>query len=395
MRVLSIFPVFLLSLVLLPDASAVGIFISPIEDIYFEPNLQTSLDFGVKNNAGSDMHIGLAVGGDLAKYTSISTGEGNPIFVKAGETKGFQVVFNFPEHIEEPGEHILKILADEQPREGGAFSVTSSVSSRITVHVPYPGRYVIWEFITDNGNVNETINFRFIVNNLGKEDIKNARGVVDIYGPSEEGFNTKIGAIASETSEILSTKITTLNAILNTTGYRPGEYRAVGTLFYDEGKDAKEGFFRIGSLYVRLADYTKKFRKDSIEKLNLNVESGWNSRIDDAYAIISIKDREDITNVFNELKTPSFYLKAWENKNISTYWDTHGLEVGAYNADIAIYYRNTTTIENVNLEVIEEKGSPLFNITALLIIIIVILVIGDVILLMRKRKKKPSPKAKK
>jgi len=390
------FLLFLAAFLFLPGAMAVGLLLPPSNNIYFEPNKEAIVPFGVSNNAATDMNITIGIGGDLAKYARVSD---DYFFMRPNEVREFTVKFNFPERIDIPGEHIIRVIASEQPKSGQMFSVMSTISDRIIVHVPYPGIYINWDFIAENANVDETADLRIIVTNLGKDDVKNARATVDIFGPSEEGFGNKVKTISTESSRVLSGTTTTFHAYLNTSELKQGEYKATATLFYDEAKEEIDRFFKIGSLYVKLINYTKKFRKDTIEKININVESRWNNRIDDAYVIISIKDKEDKAKLISELKTPNFNLNAWENKNISTYWDTHGFETGKYDATIIIYYRDAKTAEDVILEIFEEeKKSPFFNMTVLLVIVIAILIIGDIILIAKRRKgreKGKKPKSRK
>ena len=380
-----IFLIAVLSLIL--KAEGIGILSSgDMSMIDFQPNAKITLPFGVRSNMAVPMDVELSVSGDLSKYAELS--EDN-LFLNPQETKYFTVTVNFPAEIDVPGDHLLWVRALEEP-SGGTISVRSAVNTWVKIRVPYPGKYVITSFNAPDVNVNEIVKFSVTVNNLGKEDIKKAKAKIDIFGPDEDNIDKYIDTVYTEEKAVPPKSTETLEASLDTAGYKPGEYRAVAAIFYDENQTSIEKYFKIGYLHVKIFNYTSEFRPNKIQKFDIGVESAWNNRIEDVYVEVRIMEDD---NMIADLKTPSFPLSPWEKKITSAYWDTIGLAQKEYDAVIIASYEGKTTEETAVLRIAAERLAPFSKTTIILIAVIALLVVGDIILVVRRKKLKEKQAA--
>lgn len=381
--------IFLIIIIIIFDlksVSAVGI-LSPGERPYinFKPNLEKTITYGVNSNMAIPMEVSLSVGGDLAQYVKLSQ---DSVFLNPGETKYFSVTINFPSEIEAtPGENRITVSATENPPRGAGITAVASVKDWFTIFIPYPGKYAIISF--EVNNVNETANFKVIVQNLGKDNVDNAKASIDIFGPSEAGFDKKIATLFTEEKAVKGESREELYANLNTAGYYPGEYKAVATINFDSNSTVKERLFKIGSLDIKIINNTVNFQKNSINKFDIEIESRWNNKIENVYAEVMIyKDNQKI----GSLKTSNTDLNPWEKKILTTYWDTGNLGEGEYDSTISLHYNDRITAKDNKLYIMFEKEEFSFNITTLLAVIIAILIIADVLWILKrksvKRKKK-------
>ncbi len=379
---ISLLLIAVLSLIL--KAEGIGILSSgDMSIIDFQPNAKLTLPFGVRSNMAVPMNVELSVSGDLSKYAQLS--EDN-IFLNPQETKYFTVTVNFPSDIDVPGDHLLWVRALEEP-SGGTISVRSAVNTWVKIKVPYPGKYVITSFDAPDVNIDEIVKFSVTINNLGKEDIKKAKAKIDIFGPDEDDIDKYISTIYTEEKPVPPKSTETLEVSLDTAGYKPGEYRAVAAISYDENQTAIEKYFKIGYLHVKIFNYTSEFKPNKIQKFDIGVESAWNNRIEDVYVEVRIMEDD---NMIADLKTPSFPLAPWEKKIASAYWDTIGLAQKEYNAVIIANYEGRTTEEKAILNIAAEKLAPFSKTTIILVAVIALLVVGDIILVARRKKLKES-----
>ncbi len=375
---------FLVAILIIENVVAVGI-TSPGRNIVidFKPNLEKTLTFGARSNMATAMDVSLGVSSsELAEYITMSK---NSVFLETGQTKSFTVTIKFPNEIDvTPGDHKIKVTAVESPT-GGGIAARGAVSTHFTIRIPYPGKYIRVYFDVKNVNVNEPVDFKITIRNLGTEDLKNAYGTIDVY----DGFENKLRTINIEQTEVKAQSSKDILKTMDTTSFKSGSYKAIATVYYFENKTTIEKSFKIGSLDVKLINYTKEFEKDSINKFDIEIESGWNNKIPDIYADVMIKkEGKEIAS----LKTPNTDLNPWGKKTISTYWDTNNIEEGEYDSVITLYYSGKKTVEAGKLSVIAKKKKfleipGLINTTTMLILLILILIIINVIWLMKRKKK--------
>jgi len=333
--------------ILSQDVYAVGI--TPGRTVIdFEPNLKKNVSFTVLNNEHKDMNILLYVKeSELSDVVTLY--DGLVSFSADEESKSFTYTVNLPDSIEKPGTYKVDIVAMELPpdvREGGTFiGATTAVITQLIIKVPYPGKYAEIDLAVSEAEVNESVAFFVKVLNFGGEDIKKAKAMIDILGPTEE----KIASIESEETEIKARKrkelIVTWKADVN-----PGMYHAVAVLRYD-GKIARaEKNFAVGNLFIDVKEVTvKDFRLGGIAKFNILVESRWNEKIEDVYAHMFIDDKEGKT--IADFKTASVDMEPFSEEVIYAYWDTEGVSEGDYDARMDLHYAGKSTQKRLRTSV--------------------------------------------
>ena len=357
-----------------------GVSIQPAKySIDFEPNLERDFGFYICGAAKIEPYID----GDLVQYATIIDNEPN------GGCREIIVRIKLPSEIEKPGKNILLAGARELIEVGGSVGGRAAIQAPIVIFVPYPGLYVEWDFVAPNVNEGESVHFTVGVSNLGTNDIQSARAMIDVYDDYSriKSLNTDEKSIPSKTSAEFPLDMETI-------GMKAGSYRVVTTLYYDEKSDLKEKSFNIGTLYVAINNYTKVLEQGKINKIGIEIESKWNNYLQDVYSEVTINGVK--------VKTPNYNLNAWETKEISAYYDTAGMDLGEYDAQITLYYGGKTTIEEGKVYVVEQIELPSseakeekpwkisFDITptTLLIAIIIILVVVDIVWLITRRKNK-------
>ncbi len=342
--------------------------------IEFVPNFEKSYDF----NTERAENVGIAIEGDLAKYVSV---EKNDI-AKDGT---FVIKVKLPAEIETPGKNLIFIGITEGGKGGGMVSGTASIRTPIDIRVPYPGIYAEIAFNVHDLNINETANFAVTVNNLGKKDIGSAKAVIDVI----DNDRRLVEKLVTEEKEVIVNAKETLEVFFNASKHTAGTYNAFAHVTYADRLQDLESIFKIGTLNIEITNYTKVFFKDKIAKFDIEIESGWNSKIGNVFAEVEVFNN---TREISSFKTVSISLGPWEKKKISTLWDNEGLGEGAYDVEINLLYEGKTTKVAGKIEIIEPKEEiwfkKYFNITNLLITaVVLLLIITNIIVLFKKRKK--------
>jgi hypothetical protein len=341
-------------------------------EVNFAPNYEFSVDYilvGVPSNQKLEVYAK----GDLSEYVEFDK------INLTGEDR-FKATVKLPLNAEKPGPNELFIGVREVVEKGAGIGARLAVEALITINVPYPGQYAEISLLLRNVNAGEPIPFVVKVNNLGKEDIL-ASANIEIYSGEEKIETLNLGNkyIKTQTKENFAKE-------LETGDYKPGPYKAVATVYY--GKTAEtEGEFRIGTLLVDIINWTSEFEKGKINKFDIEIESLWNSKIDDIYAEVRITDDGEIIDSF---KTPSLSLKPWKKAVLKGYFNTEKVNSGPYKAEIKLFYEGETTEKIVDIRVVVSGllASIKNNIIIIIVLAAILIVIIVVYFFWRKHGKK-------
>ncbi len=354
--------------------SANAIRISPDSiRIEFEPNFEKSYTFYTER-ADS---VQVTIEGDLAKYVTIEKDN----IAKDGT---FVIKVKLPAEIETPGKNLVFVGVTEGGTGNSMVSGIASIRTPIDIRVPYPGIYAETSFIVHDLNINETTNFIVAIHNMGKNSITNAKAVIDIFDTKErliEKIFTQEKAVNVNSKE-------NLEAFFDASKHTAGMYKAIAHLTYADRSQDLDSNFKIGALNIQIINYTKAFFKGKIGKFDLEVESGWNNKIDNVFAEVKIFNN---TKEISSFKTISFGLEPWERKKISTFWDNEWLDEGTYDAEINLFYEGkiTKVIGKIGIIMPKEKISfkKYLTTTSVLILVVIALIIINIAVLISKRKK--------
>jgi hypothetical protein len=325
------------------------------------PGYTSEETFTITNNEGyTSTYDIIAVpmaGTDMTKYFNITPSRIEN--VGTGEATSTKVRVFIPENVDVPGVSEVWVKVQIDTTRGGGITATPSVAIRYIFSVLYPSTYVSWGILISNLNVNETKKFGVSVQNIGIPTIKSTYADVTI---KNKETNESYWNFRTETAaDIVSWSSRTLNGEFNSAGLLPGDYVANFTLHYDDNISVKEGIFRIGSKNVYLQNFTRLFEKESINKMDIIIESAWNKQINEIYADVYIYDIETGKEL-KRFKSLNTGLLPWEIKTLEAYFDTHGLEKKDYRAVAYLKYEGETAVkegtitigENINAVIVDE-----------------------------------------
>ena len=390
---------FLLLAVILMMGSVYALGVSPGRTtIDFEPGAQNTVSFEITNSRGEDIELSLSVDGELSEYIEIGS---DKISISASEeSKVLSYTINFPDSLE-PGVRKGRVIAMEVPKDVDAdnsyVGATLAVATQIYVNVLYPGKYATSEMIIRDASEGGDVRFIFPVESKGEFDLDSVGASVDIYNSLDEkvsSFNTgSIGISSRERREIVYEWRADVPV---------GEYRAVATVNYDEGVIDLEGVFNVGSRDLELLEISvNDFVLGEIVKLEMLVESKWSEPIDGAFIRANIEN--NLGDVVSDFESGTYSVEPLSKQVFESYWDTAGVEVGNYNAEVSINYGDKSSRKNLEFQVEENRltiiglgyvisagdgGSD--SLVKVLVIVIVLLVMVNLVwfLWVRKRLKR-------
>jgi hypothetical protein len=287
-----------------------------------------------------DQKIDLYAEGDLSQYVSFSrnemTGGGSAI-----------VTISFPKQMPIPGKHRLLIGAREIVGESRFIGTSINIRAVISIYVPYPGKYIESELIIPDGNVGEMIPADLKVTNRGRETL--------VVSPEIHFFDAAgnpVNKMTFNPKEMVSGEEKEFIEGWNTTNYKPGKYSAEAIISYSGEIARINKTIKIGSLLVRVDNFTTSVYKDVINQFLIGVTSEWNDNVAEIYAEINISNSTFSTS----FRTPSVDLLAWESKTIVGFFDASQLKEGSYQSKIALVYNEQKTFTSGTLEVFEKNS---------------------------------------
>jgi hypothetical protein len=373
--------------------------------INFLPNYEREDTYFVTNKEGytctyriSPMKVN---GVDLSPYFVITP---NVIEnVANGESRQFKVKLVLPDSIDIPGDSESWVRVQIDTESTGVIKAVPSLAIRYILSVLYPYKYIQWYFSAPDMNINETKDFGLSIINLGEPTVGSAYGDI-VITDLESGQIVRSLRTQTET-DIQSRQSRSLIAKFDATNLRPGNYRAVPTLQWDANTSNIESDnfnlkqskldFRIGTKNVRILNFTRLFEYNSINKFDIFIESEWNTKISDIYAIVRVYDPE--TNAkLKEFKSLNTELDPFGSKVLDAYFDTTDLEKKQYRAEVTLFYEGDSSVaqgdiwidENINAITFKEMPgtfkldfSKIFTPMGLMIVLLIIFIIINLILL--------------
>ena len=368
--------------------------------IDFQPGLHKTVQFKVMNNEHKDMKLLLFVEGEL--NNSIALHEKLVDFTAADESKTFNYDIDLPTKLDKPGEHEVKIIAMELPKEtaGGTYvGATAAVATQLIVRVPYPQKYAEISLSITQTGVKKPTSFFVAVNNLGQHDLIGISSTIEIFN----SVNEKIATLKTDAADVPTMKRGELRAVWDT-NVNPGMYKAVATLVYDDSIATTEKVFSIGSLTLDIVDINvRNFRLGDIAKFDITAENKWSEDVKDVFAQLQIFDEAGaaIANV----KTASVDVPAMGRQVLVAYWDTAGIREGTYSGKLVLNFANQQIEKKLKTEIklnsirVEIVGASITaaavsarggnqNLIFLLILILIIINVAWFVYFKRREKKK-------
>jgi len=335
----------MLSILLIQNVSAIGI--APARKIIdFEPGLEVENSVKVMNNEHKNMKVVMYAEGELAEFVSFSESEFS--FQSGEDEKSIKYTVNLPQEIKIPGEHKIDIVAREVPAkdavDGVSVGVSLAVVSQLVINVPYPGKYATTELKIVETSRTDQVDFIVVVHNFGTQKIVEAKGTIDIYGPTNE----KIATVVSESGSIDSKMREEFKAVWSG-DINPGKYFAKLSVSYDGDIAEYERTFEVGSSEIEIKDITvRDFKLGEIAKFEILVENKWADTMKNVYTELTIKENGNKIGTF---KSASEDVGSLTKETLIAYWDTAGVEEGVYDATVVLYYNEKSASQDMKAHI--------------------------------------------
>ena len=331
----------------------------------------------------SNTELFVSIEGYFAPYVKLSKN-------KLKGEDSFILTLEMPEKVELPGPHRLVVqIAEAVDEELLSSTVGTTVTLRLAliINVPYPGEYLDAHLVAPNVNLGEEITFEINLKSQGDKIIV-ASPRIEI----EDNFGNLLETLTLKERTLESQEGIELKKSLDTTNYNSGSYLAnlivpYGSKIANESKN-----FRIGDLTIDILNYTETIEIGGYEVFEVDIESGWNDKIDGASAEIILFENNSEKISF---KTSTTDLPSWERKTITGFFDTESFEEGIYDGNITVSYFGKNIGKSKSKE-IQITFIAKTNITLIIgVVILVILIVGGIIFFLKRKRVKIKKDEKK
>ena len=341
--------------IIFQSVSGASVGVSPgIYAIDFEPGLRQ--DFWFNFHADDpELIIDLSIEGDLAEYVQLDKDK----IVGVGDVFA---TLNLPNNIEIPGTHMIYIAAKQRPANKEGFALAVEMRGTIKVHVPYPGKYAEIEFEAENANAGEAVNFYLRIDSKGIEPITTVSTIV-IF----DSENKSVEILELGLDSILSGDFVEKEFQLDTIGYGAGNYRAVARVKHGGGEQTKEQNFRLGELKVDIIDYQKEVERDKINAFVVEIESFWNSQLENVYVT------GKVAKYPINFQTPSVSISPFGKTTAIGHFDTTLIEEDEFLMKLTVHYQDKTNEKDVVVKFKKEINYLLIGLIAAITLLTVFL----------------------
>ena len=347
-------------------------------NIDFEPNLKQEFTFVYSFDKGTKIEAYINEG-VFSEYVTIKSQEyqfGKKVVV---------VELKLPAEVEIPGLHRIRIGTRPIVSQKQGVMVVVDAGGIIKLRVPYPGKYAEISLNTGFANAGNDIPYSLIINSRGKEDLQ-VQPRLEIRNINNELINT----IHLTERKIKSSEGFTYEGLIKTLNYQPGDYNLTAVVeFGGEKPTIATKKFRLGELKIEISNFTKEIESEKLNRFKVEIESFWNDPIQGVYSTMNVVGYPE-----KIIQTPSITLKPWEKKTLIGYVDTTGIEAERIQIQLNVYYANKTTMEVVEVKILQ-KTDWLFIGIVVGVIIAVILVLSLIIIIITLLIKLKYPKNKK
>lgn len=353
----------LFCLIFIKFSGAVSGVIPAKYSIDFYPNLEKEFSFTFVNDF-EDSEIYLE--GDLSESLQILSDKrinGNRIVV---------VRMNLPEKAQKAGVNRVVVGCKEIGNQKGV-NIVMNVRGVIDINVPYPEKYANIEFNINYVNQGESASYNLTVYSKGEESIL-VKPRIELR--TQENL---VDVIYLDSRFIDSLSNENYLGEINTNDYLSGDYNI--TAIVDYGGDlprSETKMFRIGELYMKVINYTDKYVRGGLNRINIIVESFWNNEIGNVFVNGSV-----VGYPYINFKSPSSTVEPWSSKVFESYFDTSDIVEKRFQLSIDVNYEGKVT--NRIVEVYFEDKINWTLIIILAIISLIILLITIIMFLLYKK----------
>ncbi len=376
----------MLLVILSSNVSAIGI--SPDKlSLNYEPLAEGELNVYVINTEDSEINASLTLQGDLAKYFKVIE---KSVEVQPKNTGSFTIGYKLPAVIDTPGLNniILKIRKNSAISQG--LGATLGILSKIVVDVPYPYKYLEYDFETKSVNEGEEINFDFNIQSKGVKNIFDVVSKIEVYDAHD--LDNLVLELEGDKFPLVSGRNKATKIELNSSEIGIGDYFIDAYLVYDgiESKHVNETI-SVGYEDVDVLNYTKRVISGGIKKFSVLLKNRWNYDVNKVYIESYLaKDNVPITE---RSVSHTVDMRALEEVDVPVYLDVSELISGSYTLVMDIHYSDFVKQEKVEILIEEKIEISMGMIVAIVLIVLVFLNIIWMTVQAEKRSKGNGRKA--
>lgn len=315
--------------------------------VEFSPGATGTVEITIVNNENKEMEAAIYFESEEEIFSELKVSS-NVLQFKSGEaSKTVSYTYKLPSKLE-PGLHQVNVVARELPKNlasaGQSVGATVAVVHQLQVQVPYPGKYVTADIKIAETGKTDSVNFIMPVNNLGTQKVVRAKGVIDIYGPTNE----KIVTVQTNEISIDPGMRAELTGQWNE-NVNLGSYLVKATVVYDgEVSKEVEKIFSVGKAGLELIDiYVNDFSLGQIARFNILVNNNWNLKINELFAemIVYNLNNEEVIR----FKSATESIESLGKQELTAFWDTAGIKEGEYKLTLVLNHDGQTTEKDVKM----------------------------------------------
>ncbi|MBT6941490.1 hypothetical protein HN992_03560 [Candidatus Woesearchaeota archaeon] len=376
----------LLLVILSTSVSAIGI--SPDKlNLNYEPLAEGELSVYVINTEDSEINTSLTLQGDLAKYFKINE---KSVLVQPRNTGSFTIGYRLPAKIDTPGLNsiILKVRKNSLVSRG--VGATLGILSKIVLDVPYPYKYLEYDFETKSVNEGDEISFDFNIRSKGVKNIFDVVSKVDIYDAYD--LDNLVLELEGDKFPLVSGRSRSTKIELNSTEIGIGDYFIDAYLIYDgvRSKHVNKSI-SVGYEDVDVLNHTKSIVGGGIKKFSVLLKNRWNHDVSKVY-IESYLSRDNVP-ITERSVSHTVDMRALEEVNVPVYLDVSELVSGSYTLVMDIHYSDFVKQEKVEIMIEEKLEISMGMIVAIVLIVLVFLNIVWITVQVERRNKGKGRKA--
>ena len=361
----------------------------PKTNLYFEPNLNKALSFGVINRIDQSLNIDVLVEGDISNYVTIKTPN---ITIGPRESKGVEFELSLPNDLK-PGTHIEYIIVRELPNKPltGTISTYQETAFTLNVIVPYPGDYLEIELDSDEGvQQGNDVSVTLLYNNLGINYLLGIKTNVEFF---ELNGSKKIGFLNFKDFDLKSLEQSRIMEYQSTKDWNLGFYQAIAKVNYAGKSINATKNFKVGDIKVEIVGLNKtRYESGKINRIEVIAASKWNQLIGNIYVTVSLVDNNGRKL---EARSATTEIGPWDKVPIPVFLDMTGLKEGTYDLTVDLSYMDKSDTKVFKIEIFKSLFSSIFRLETILIIVIVILAILLVFNYVKSRRNKKRDKKQK
>jgi len=349
----------------------------------YEPNAHIDLEYKIVSNMPSmDVGIGFEEPPEMKGVMKVDT---KKIFLPSGQEKPIYVTLDLPSEAKTPGPHAFWIIAAESPPKlrGGQVGAMGTVKLKITIFVPYPGKYLMGKIDAKPVKEGEEMAIDLILTHLGNETINSVKAIAEIY-------------------DLEDNRIATMQA------YQPGNKndfeisikpKETKKMYIDWLPDeGLKGKFRIKVL-INYDNTSKQVEAGTVTPYLVRIGSLWNDVLYDVFTDVTFFNSTG--DEIDTVRSSRYDIQPFKDLWFRSYWNTRNLMPGNYSALVKVSFDDMVVEGKYPVELIEPISpvieKPFFSSTVIwviVIILIILLLIGGNIFFFIFMKKKSEEEGK-